>query len=168
MPGLCPANQKINRATLVKPASEDQKLSGFLSNRSVDVVGISTSEPSSQPRVRQPSPTPPASARHRTTPPPRQRTPQTGSLRNSTRTGGSSMIRSNGSCSGGRAIPAKRTPVGRIDRSAPREKHCCTACVSIAERSIKMHSPISRSSPTIITRSSRNECEKHGRCRKVP
>jgi hypothetical protein len=65
MPGLCPPNQKLNRATPVKPASEDQKLSGFLSNRSVDVVGlggISTLEPSSHPRGRQPSLSEPASA----------------------------------------------------------------------------------------------------------
>ena len=60
------------------------------------------------------------------------------------------MIRCNGSCSGGRATPAKRTLAGRIDRSAPREKHCCGVFASIAARSIKMRSPICRLSPTII------------------
>ena len=38
MPGLCPENQQLESATPVKPASEDQKLSGILSNRSVAAV----------------------------------------------------------------------------------------------------------------------------------
>ena len=65
MPGLCPANQKFNRANPVKPASKDQKLSGSLSNRSVDGVELSKipkSEPSSQTRVREPNRTRPARA----------------------------------------------------------------------------------------------------------
>ena len=78
------------------------------------------------------------------------------------------MIRSNGFCSGGRVIPARRTPVGRTDRSALRGKHCCAAFESIAATLIKMHSPIFRHSPTIIARSSRYEREKLGRCQKVP
>jgi hypothetical protein len=39
MPGLCPADQYLSQARPVKPASEDQKLSGFLSNRSDDIAG---------------------------------------------------------------------------------------------------------------------------------
>ena len=68
------------------------------------------------------------------------------------------MSRCNGSCSGGRAIPAKRTPVGETDPSAPHEKYCCAAFVSIAARSTKVHSPISRRFLSImLMRSSRNE-----------
>ena len=62
MPGLCPANQHLDPATCVKPASEDQKLSGILSNRSVESERFDLGnnsipgESSSQQRVRQPSP----------------------------------------------------------------------------------------------------------------
>ena len=99
---------------------------------------------------------------------PRQRTPQIASQRNSTRTGGSSMTRYNGSCSGERATRAKRTPVGRIYPFAPHAKGCSAAFASIAARSIKMLSLTSRCSSTIMTRSSRNEAAKLGRCQNVP
>jgi hypothetical protein len=68
MPGLCPAYQQLDQATHVKPPSEDQKLSGILSNRSVDIERFDLGndcmpgEPSSQQRVRQPSLIDPASA----------------------------------------------------------------------------------------------------------
>ena len=59
MPGLCPEDQNLDRATRVKPASEDQKLSGILSNRSVEVdsdpdANSTLVESSSHQRVRQP------------------------------------------------------------------------------------------------------------------
>jgi hypothetical protein len=65
---LCPADQQLDAATRVKPASEDQKLSGILSNRSVHAERFDLGnnsipgEPSSQQRVRQPSLIAPASA----------------------------------------------------------------------------------------------------------
>jgi len=40
MPGLCPENQQFESPTPVKPASEDQELSGILSNRSAAVVRL--------------------------------------------------------------------------------------------------------------------------------
>jgi hypothetical protein len=56
MPGLCPEDQNVDRAARVKPASEDQKLSGILSNRSVKLDTDADSrlaESSSHQRVRQ-------------------------------------------------------------------------------------------------------------------
>jgi hypothetical protein len=55
MPGFCSATQQLDPPTGVKPASEDQKLSGVLSNRSADDLGNSfgLGEPSLQPKVRQ-------------------------------------------------------------------------------------------------------------------
>jgi hypothetical protein len=59
MPGLCPEDQHLDRATRVKPTSEDQKLSGILSNLSVAVdsdpgANSKLGESSSHQRVRQP------------------------------------------------------------------------------------------------------------------
>jgi hypothetical protein len=45
------------------------------------------------------------------------------------------MIRCNGYCNGGRAIPARRTLVGEAARFAGRETHCSAAWTDIAARS---------------------------------
>ena len=67
MPGLCPEDQQLDSATRVKPASEDQNLSGILSNRSVEVgsdlyANSTLGDSSSQQRVRQPGLIAPATA----------------------------------------------------------------------------------------------------------
>src|SRR5690349_2663971 len=67
IPGLCPADQQLDPATRVKPASEDQKLSDILSNRSADVASCpdnnyTLSEPALHAGVRQPSLIAPAGA----------------------------------------------------------------------------------------------------------
>jgi hypothetical protein len=47
------------------------------------------------------------------------------------------MTRSNGSCSGGRAIRAARTRGGGVDHTAGRERPCCAACVNTAAHRMK-------------------------------
>ena len=51
------------------------------------------------------------------------------------------MIRCNGSCSDGRANPAKRTRAGETGPSAPLEKDCCAVFANSVVRSTTMPSP---------------------------
>ena len=46
------------------------------------------------------------------------------------------MTLCNGYCSGGRAIPGKRTPAGKIDPFARRERRYCAVSASLAARSM--------------------------------
>jgi hypothetical protein len=73
------------------------------------------------------------------------------------------MIRCNGSSGAGRETHANETPAGSTGPSAPLKRHFCAAFVSIAARSIKIHSLISRRFPSIMAAGSRNEDAKLGR-----
>jgi hypothetical protein len=65
------------------------------------------------------------------------------------------MIPSNGSCSGGRAIPERRTPVGKIAPSVGRERDCCGVFVSRVPKSMTKPLPSSMRSPNFTLSGSR-------------
>lgn len=68
------------------------------------------------------------------------------------------MILCSGSCSGERAIRGKRTPAGKTDFSAPREKDYCAVFASLAARSTtKILLSYARSPNSILTGSRHDE-----------
>ena len=60
------------------------------------------------------------------------------------------MTRCSGCFSGDRAIPVKRTRVGKTDRSAEREMDCCDVFVTLAARPITKPSRSYTGSPIFI------------------
>jgi hypothetical protein len=152
MPGLSHADQRLARATRVKPTSEDQKLSGVLSNRST-ALDLRRSEPwvRETTHVLPPLPVPsPVSS-----PPAHPSNRLIAQLNTNWRVIHDPLQwvlqRKKGN-------PRKRTQVGRTDPSAPQEKCCCGAFESIAARSTKTHWLTSRRCPTIMPmRSSQSE-----------
>jgi hypothetical protein len=67
------------------------------------------------------------------------------------------MIRCNGSCSGRRATPAKKTPAGEIDPSAQRVRACSGVFAKLAAKSTTKPSFDCERSPNFIATGSRSD-----------